>query len=435
MKKFLVLTLLISIAVTLFSCNTPSEVSNTDVSNNAIGIDNITIEQQTLLKNLASEWNSSSVTKDSDFRLRQYDFATKLYKAFSITSENENMMFSPLSIQLAFAMQTNGAKGETKTELENFLGGVPMEQLNTELKNFVSSLSSANDYKIGIANSIWMRNNALELKESFKKVNTDYYDAELYSEPFDNKTAEKINNWVSENTDEMIEKIVEIIDPSNVMYLVNAIVFDAKWANPVDDYSIKEDEFTTISGEKKKVEMMRSEEQNFIITDDATGFVKPYKNNKYSFVALLPNEDVEIKDYINSLNAQKLCSIMDNIQSGLVKMYFPKFEYEYTIELRSILEALGVKRAFNPSEADLTDMATSEIGNIYIGSALHKTYISVDNEGTRAAAVTAIVESVDSEIMPIYQLTITLDRPFVYMIIENETKLPIFIGTVMDIGE
>ena len=101
--------------------------------------------------------------------------------------------------------------------------------------------------------------------------------------------------------------------------------------------------------------------------------------------------------------------------------------------MRSIFEALGVKRAFSPIEADLTDMATSEIGNIYISSALHKTYISVDNEGTRAAAVTAIVESVDSE--PYYQLTITLDRPFVYMIIENETKLPIFIGTVMDIGE
>ena len=80
-------------------------------------------------------------------------------------------------------------------------------------------------------------------------------------------------------------------------------------------------------------------------------------------------------------------------------------------------------------------MATSEYGNIYISSALHKTYISVDNEGTRAAAVTAIVGSVDSGSMPIYQLTITLDRPFVYMIIENETKLPIFIGTVMDIGE
>ena len=101
--------------------------------------------------------------------------------------------------------------------------------------------------------------------------------------------------------------------------------------------------------------------------------------------------------------------------------------------MRSILEALGVKRAFSPSEADLTDMATSEIGNICIGSALHKTYISVDNEGTRAAAVTAIVESVVDS-MPIYQLTITLDRPFVYMIIENETNTPIFMGTLDSIN-
>ncbi len=433
MKKLLVLTLLFAILLPLFSCNVNNNTSESPYSDEKIIINEVTDQQKVLLKNLAAEWDSNStVSKDSDFRLRQYDFALKLYRAFSITSENENVMLSPLSIQLALAMAANGAKGETKSEMENFLGGVPIEQLNSELKSFVTSLPSANDYKLGISNSIWMCKDTVEVKENFLNVNTNYYNSELYTEPFDDSTADKINNWVNEKTDGMIEKIVDQVDQGQLLHLINAIVFDAKWNTPIDVYSVKEDEFTTISGDKKKVEMMSTEEYEYIITDDAVGFVKQYKNNKYSFIGILPNENISINDYIASLDALKLCDILDNIQRGQAAIKFPKFECEYSLQLKSLLSAMGMPKAFTDS-ADFTDMATSPHGNVSIDSVLHKTYISVDNEGTRAAAVTDIYCRATG--MPVYNLTATFDRPFVYMIIENETKLPIFIGTVMDIGE
>jgi len=438
MKKILCVLLLLAMTVTLISCNVINVSDNTSkteeakTDRNAIKIEGLSTDQQTLLQDLASEWDSIGVSSESDFRLRQYDFALKLYRAFTITSENKNVMLSPLSIQLALAMAANGAKGETKSEMEQFLGGVSIDQLNNDLNSFVKKLPSSNNYKLGIANSIWGRNGAVDIKESFINTNKSFYNAELYSEPFDNSTVEKINNWVSENTDKMIDRIIDDISPDDVLHLINAIIFDAKWASTIDEFSIREGEFTAIDGKKKTVEMMHTEEYEYIITDDAVGFVKPYKDKKYSFVGILPNEDVPINDYIESLDAAKLCDILDNIQSGLSAISFPKFEYEYEIDMTPLLCAMGMSTAFT-SGADFTDMATSSLGNIYISSVRHKTYISVDNEGTRAAAVTDI--TCKATAAPTYKLTATFDRPFVYMIIENETKLPIFIGTVMDIGE
>ena len=174
--------------------------------------------------------------------------------------------------------------------------------------------------------------------------------------------------------------------------------------------------------------MRRDSEYMFIETDNATGFKKNYEGGDYGFVALLPNEGVSINDYIASLDAQGVLNALNSIDSsgeGIINV--PKFELEYELEMNELLSELGMSSAFDES-ADFGDISNERL---YISRVLHKTFISLDNLGTRAGAVTMVEDSMES--VPVISWEVTLDRPFVYMIVDNATNLPIFIGVVTDI--
>ena len=160
--------------------------------------------------------------------------------------------------------------------------------------------------------------------------------------------------------------------------------------------------------------MMHSEEYYYIETENAKGFMKHYKDKKYSFVALLPNEN-DIYGYIDSLTPEYIEAALNNVQNKGGYAVMPKFSYEYELSMNGVLKSLGMPTAFDSSKADFTDMATSSRGNIFIGDVLHKTFIQVDELGTKAGAVTKV--EMNDECAPAYEWEITLDRPFVYMII------------------
>ncbi len=373
-----------------------------------------------------------NVNQDPEYQ--QLRLSIDLFKAMSKASENKNLLISPLSIQLALAMTANGAKGQTKAEMEKLLGGnMTIEELNLYLNNYVSLLPSDDKYKMHIANSIWFRDEEerLTVNESFLEKNKDFYGAQIFKKNFnDSQTVKDINDWVNNNTDGMIDKIVDSISGDTVMYLINALCFDAEWENQYLLSDIAKRDFTNISSETKKVDMMHSEESNYIETADAKGFLKYYKDKKYAFVALLPNEN-DIYGYIDSLTPEYIESALNNVQNKGGYAVLPKFSYEYELSMNGVLKSLGMPTAFDAYKADFTDMATSTRGNIYIGDVLHKTFIQVDELGTKAGAVTK-VEMWD-ECAPMYAWELTLDRPFVYMIIDCESNLPIFIGTLTDI--
>lgn len=372
---------------------------------------------------------------DDAFAQSQMRLAVELFQSSVLESKDENVLISPLSIQLALAMTANGADGDTKAEMEALLGGeISLEDLNEYLYSYVNNLPSAEKYKLQIANSIWFRDDEgrLQVEKDFLQKNADYYGAQAYKAAFDDQTLKDINNWVKDHTDRMIDSILDQIDEDAVMYLINALVFDAEWQHVYDKSDVYKGKFTNIGGTEKQVDMMHSEETVYLQDENAIGFMKPYSGSKYNFAVLLPNEGVDIYEYIAGLTGEELMETLSTPQLGMVMTTLPKFSYEYELTMNDVLKELGMPSAFSGDTADFSKMAHSSRGNIYIGDVLHKTFISVDELGTKAGAVTKV--QMNDESAPMSEWVVTLNRPFVYMIIDNETNLPVFIGTVLDIG-
>lgn len=372
-------------------------------------------------------------TADDAFIVSQMQLAVELFKASASTDADKNILISPLSVQLALAMTANGAAGQTRLEMEALLGGeIPLEALNEYLHSYVSSLPSEEKYKLQIANSIWFRDDdQLTVEETFLQTNADCYGAQIYKAPFDNGTLQDINSWVGKYTDGMIDTILEQIPQHTVMYLINAMAFDAEWKTLYEQSDVFERTFTGIDGNTSTVEMMRSEESKYLDDGKATGFIKNYSGGKYSFAALLPNEDIPISDYIAGLSADGLLDTLSSAKAGTVTAALPKFTCEYSLCMNDVLSELGMPTAFDSENADFSQLGRTSAGNIYINQVLHKTYISVDTLGTKAGAATKVEMNAMGAIQS--EWSVTLDRPFVYMILDNTTNLPIFIGAVTNI--
>ena len=383
--------------------------------------------------------NITARDADEGFLAQQTDLYLKLFKAVSAeeksNGETDSLLVSPLSIILALSMTANGADGQTKSEMQSLLGGdIAIDELNEYLCSYVKNLSSEEKCRLSIANSIWFRDDAdkLTVEKDFLQKNADYYSAAAYRSPFDGTTVKDINNWVKKNTDGMIDEIVESIDPLAMMYIINAVAFDAEWRVPYEKGDVSTGRFTDHVGETNNAEMMFSSEHRYIHDDQTTGFIKDYKGGKYSFVALLPSEGIDIYDYINNLDGEKFSALINSEEAIAVSAGIPKFSYDYDVEMDGILYDLGMPSAFTPAGADFSKLGTSPLGNIYISRVLHKTFISVDELGTRAGAVTSVELRAEGAMAA--EKSVILDRPFVYAIMDNSTSLPIFIGAVTEIG-
>lgn len=367
-----------------------------------------------------------TIKADDKFKEAYSDFSVELFK--KSFSDNQNTLISPLSVTLALAMTANGANGQTKSEMETLLGkDIPLEQLNSYLCGLTDELTSDDGFTLCTANSIWFRDDErLKIENDFLQTNADYYKAAAFKRPFDSSTCEEINKWVSDNTDGMVDKILDEIPYEAVMYLINAISFDAEWESEYYEHQVRYADFTDANGNKTDVRMMSSDEHTYLYGKNCTGFMKNYKGSEYSFAALLPDKDMNISDFISSLNGTELNRILSNAENCSVETKMPKFEYEYSAVLNDTLSSLGMPTAFDESKADFSGIGKSSNGNIFIGRVIHKTKITVNEKGTKADAATVIV-MLDSA-AALIDKSVTLDRPFVYMIIDNSTSLPLFIG-------
>ncbi len=391
---------------------------------NIAGCGGYTVQAEDLMKDVKPE-QVQGKEADAAFVRSQMSFSLELFKQSILASEKENLLVSPLSMMLVLAMVTNGAGGETKAEMEAMLG-LPIEELNEYLYSYVNALPSTKKSKLEIANSIWMRENDLNVKKEFLQANANYYGADAYQGPFDAQTLKDINGWVEDKTDGMIEKILNQLDPSAAMVLINTVLFDAKWETTYKDSQVRSGRFYAYSGQEQSVKMMHSTEYRYIADRFATGFLKPYKGENYSFAALLPKEGIDVYDYISALDDEKLLNTLKNVSSEKVSVGIPQFTYEYSLRMNDVLKTMGMESAFGAA-ADFSLMAEE---NVYIDEVRHKTYIEVTDKGTRAAAAssTGMKNASVEEKKVVY-----LDRPFVYMIIDNATNLPIFMGVVTEI--
>ncbi|MBS6765556.1 MAG: serpin family protein [Clostridium sp.] len=392
------------------------------------------VQASDLMKGVkANDVSKEAVLRDED-TVAAADFAVRLFEASR--QENSEVLISPVSVLYALAMTANGAEGETLTQMEDVLG-LNVEELNPYLYAYKEALASGNKYKLDLANSIWFKEDeSLTVNPDFLQANADWYDAKLYQAPFDNSTLKDINNWVSDKTHGMIEDILDEIPDEAIMYLINAIAFDAEWENIYKENEVMADVFTTENGSEQIAELMYSEENEYLEDENTTGLIKYYKDGKYAFAGLLPKEGISVSEYISSLTGEKLMRLLNNSQSVPVDAAIPKFDNEYDTEMSEILKDMGMTNAFDPGLADFSGLGTSTDGNIYINRVLHKTYIAVDEQGTKAGAATAVELMTEAAMIDSAERkTVYLNRPFIYMLIDSEAKLPVFMGTVMDIKE
>lgn len=361
------------------------------------------------------------------------DFAVRLFRE-SFDGENAAMI-SPLSVLAALAMTANGARGETLAQMEAALG-MKIEQLNAWFAAYEAALPEAEKYKLSLANSIWFTDDeSFTVMPGFLQTNADYYGAGIYRAPFDDGTCRDINSWVKEHTDGMIKKILDKIPDEAVMYLVNALAFDAEWQTIYKENQVRPGTFTALDGSERKTDMMYSTESRYLSDDDAEGFIKYYADGKYAFAALLPEEGTDIAEYAASLTGEGLYRMLTNPDKITVEAAIPRFEMEYDIEMRAVLEAMGMVDAFDGDLADFSGLGSSTQGNLCISRVLHKTYLAVDEKGTKAGAATVVevvcetAAEVVGDVKRVY-----LDRPFLCMLVDCETMLPFFIGAVTDIA-
>ena len=362
------------------------------------------------------------------------DFGVRLFK--TSMEEGENTLISPLSVLYALAMTANGADGETLAQMEQVLG-MDVDNLNSYMLAYLELLPESKDYKMSLANSIWFKDDPnFAVEQSFLQTNADYYGAGAYKAAFDECTRNDINNWVKEHTDGMIPEILDEIPDEAIMYLVNALAFDAKWADEYEEHQIREGRFTMEDGTRQDVDMMHSEEHTYLEDEMATGFIKYYKDRKYAFVAMLPNEGVSVSQYVDSLTSEHLRKLLNNPQDLTVFASIPKFKTEYDIEMSEVLQEMGMTDAFNWQVADFSRLGTYNVDgmNIFINRVWHKTFISVSEQGTRAGAATVVEIAPGSAAPEMEYKEVILDRPFVYILIDCETNLPFFIGTMMNVN-
>ncbi|MBQ9510084.1 MAG: serpin family protein [Clostridia bacterium] len=365
---------------------------------------------------------------DEKFIDAMLHFSAELFK-LTTSEKKQSSLISPLSVIVALAMTANGAESDTRAQFEQVFG-LTTDEANEYLFTYVSSLFNDEKTKMQLANSIWFDSDAqnIDVNPDFLQTNKNYYDAQAYKYDFsDPKTVEKINEWVKDHTDEMIEKIVDELDPNCVMVLINALVFDSVWETKYDDKDCTKDVFNAYDGTKNNAKFMKSVER-YISGEGFSGFMKNYAGG-YKFIALLPDEGTDVFEFIENASYKYIFSTITDEMYSETNAIMPAFEYDYDIEMNKALISMGLSDAFSDSKADFSGI--DKRNDLYIDKVLHKTHIEVKQEGTKAAAVTSVSINTKGAFFPM--TTVKLDRPFVYMIIDSATNLPVFMGVVTEV--
>ncbi len=407
MKTMTTLFTIILLMVTVMSCQRQNEENSPD------------------LKNLP-EKSAQLISADNQFGLELFR------KIESKASSNDNTMISPLSVSLALAMTYNGAVGETKTEMEKTLKlyGLTTGQINNAYQSLVAALQSADpDVLLEIADAIYYRKE-VNVKPDFVTVNKTFYDAAVAPLDFNNSASalKTINGWVADKTRDKIPTIIDQIDPQLVMILLNAIYFNGKWKSKFGDSNTHSLPFTFGDGTRKEVAQMNQESDFEYASNDLFSAVNlPYGKGDYRMTVILPNSNKTTSDVLAKLDNDNWSSWMKSFElKNHVVVTMPRFKFSWQMKLNDILSEMGMKKAFIPSVADFTGIADLDL---FISYVIHKTFIDVNENGTEAAAVTAVGVFVTSipgnEPQKIY---FTVDRPFIFAISEKNTGSILFIG-------
>ncbi len=349
--------------------------------------------------------------------------------------DNKQAMFSPLSLNMCLGMLEAGAAGSSKTALDNYLGNNDYakfaEDYLEHAKDF--TLEVNNDYSkyknvFEIANSFWANKN-LPFNENYQKRVSDSFGAEIKNVDFvDNeKAAAEINGWVNKKTHEMIPTIVDKdqLGAETAAVLVNTVYFESAWS---DEWYVPADKqkFTNADGTVKEIELMHNGGDSYFENDNATAFSCYYKNGM-KFIGILPKNEGDFT--LESLDIGSL--LKTETQDYKVNAGMPKLNFESNFPLTEALKAAGLADIFDETKADFTPMQGSEDEHFYVSEVMQKTKIELDEQGTKAAAVTAaIMGDLGMELDEREKKAVTLNRPFAFLIYDGEAEQIVFMGKV-----
>lgn len=349
--------------------------------------------------------------------------------------EDNNKLISPLSIYLALSMVYNGADNGTKDSIAKVLNlsGIDINSLNDVCHTLTSLLPQEdNKVKLSIANSLWYRQNSYHPIPSFLNTVQNDYSASVNALKFGDPSAVKtINNWVAQKTNNKIPEIIKTISSDDLMYIINAIYFNGAWKYAFKTSDTHNDDFYLQNGSTKTVSFMKQKTTVKMYGDSLFSMIElPYGGGKgFSMYILKPvDQQQSLNTFSASLNENILSEAINKMDSAGIEIQMPKWEYSYKIEdMKPELGKLGMGIAFT-SNADFSKLYDSSQVSVYISKAIHKTYIKVNEEGTEAAAATAIGITFTSvsPSLPVFKL----DHPFMYAIIEKQTGAILFLGMV-----
>ena len=362
-------------------------------------------------------------------------FGFNLFDEIRKTEQDKNIFISPFSISVALAMTLNGASGETEQAMTNTLQlqGLDSEAINIGYAGLRQTLLTADPkVTLTIANSLWARQ-GVPFKQDFLQRNIQFFGAEISTLDFDDPSASQtINQWVDTNTSSKIKKIVsDPIDPSTVLFLINAIYFKGTWQKEFDPSKTQAGPFYLANGDEKQIPMMRQQHRYPYYREENFQAIRlAYGDGQMRMYIFLPDRESDLNIFFESLNAESWEIWMSQFHEQGVSLVMPKFKLEYGKTLNDPLKVLGMDIAFESSLADFSRMASLAFGNLYIEKVVHKTFVEVNEEGTEAAAATSVESGVKS--VPPPPISFTVDRPFFFAIRDNATKTVLFMGVVVD---
>lgn len=385
------------------------------------------------------------------------ELAIQLYRELLASGDADaNVFFSPMSVSTALMLAYEGARGQTEAEFRQVLA-LPEHFRETELdkpgyhRGWQRIIDRYNQgeirpYELAVANGLWGEK-TMPFRNEFVDALGAHYGAPLETVDFRGDAENQrqaINAWVSDQTRDRINDLLPAgsIDESTRLVLVNAIYFKAAWAEEFSERMTTDQPFNLLpaageeAGKTVDVPLMHQRETSFNYADlgayDALEL--PYQYGQFSMIVLLPDEADGLADLEGKLSAQQLAEDLGKMQRETVNLWLPKWKMTLDYDLVPSLKAMGLTKAFAPGEADFTGISDSAAGrDLYISAVVHKAFIAVDEEGTEAAAATAIgIVALSAPLPPEKVIDFRVDRPFVYLIRDNQSGAILFMGRVTD---
>lgn len=352
----------------------------------------------------------------------QYNKLTQiLMEAFLKENQGENLVFSPYSIIMLLGIAAHATDNATRAEILNTVAsGMDMEQAEkifSELQKIMSG-----QQELISSNAVCIRADYADtIRAEYQGELSSIFDGKLFSS---SNMVDDVNAWVKKHTKGMIEQIVDDSAANMLACLLNAIAFEADWDKKYEEDDIYEDVFTNADGSENEVSYLQSTEKYFVENEFFKGFVKPYKNNEFSFMALLPKKKKSHSFLLRAIESIDFSKLFEESVNITVYATMPEFKYDFSKDLIALCPKLGIHEVFT-NAADFSNMSSADLK---ADSIIHKAHIEVDRKGTKAATITAMVVVAGCATMEREYEEVCLNRPFVYAIINNKTGLPVFAG-------